>query len=105
MEATQSKDFRKFGCQSEDRFIFILMKIKHPFCILLFEMVPNNVNVMPPFIFLRHLRLNMEKTCQLELQNASTGFLLKGNPHSTQMNALDMILKNLMVRFQPWRFG
>ena len=41
----------KCQCQSEDRFIFILIKTKHPIHIMMFRVVTSNDNVMTPFIF------------------------------------------------------
>ena len=49
-----------FGCQSEDRFIFILMKAKHRIYIMLFKVVTSNDNLMPLFIFSHSFKLNTE---------------------------------------------
>ena len=56
----QYEDFTASGCRSEDRFIFILMKTKHPADIMLFGVVTSDVDVMPLFIYPRGLRLNTE---------------------------------------------
>ena len=47
-------------CQSEDRFILILLKTKHPIHIKEFREVTKDSDVMHPFIFLRGLRFNTE---------------------------------------------
>ena len=53
-------DLRMFGCQSENRFIFTLMKCKHPVYIMVFGVVTSGGDIMSQFIFLHGLRLNME---------------------------------------------
>ena len=55
----QYKDFNEFGCQFEDRFIFIMMKSKNP-VYMVFEVVTCNGDVMPPFILPPGLRFNTE---------------------------------------------
>ena len=47
----QYEYFSVFGCQAEDRFVFILMKTKHSVHIIVFGMVTNDGDAMAPFIF------------------------------------------------------
>ena len=49
-----------FGCQSENRFVFILMKIKHPVHRMVFGVVTSDGDIMPSFIFPYGLRLKMK---------------------------------------------
>ena len=49
LQNLQYEVFRVFGCQSEDKFIFILMKTKHPVHIRAFEVVTSKIDVMHPF--------------------------------------------------------
>ena len=56
----QYEDFRMFGFQSWDRFMFILMKTKHPGYIMVFGVVTRDGDIMLPFIFPYDLRLIME---------------------------------------------
>ena len=44
-----TKDFRMFGCQSENK--FILIKTKHPIDMIMFGVVTSDGDVMPSFIF------------------------------------------------------
>ena len=57
--AIPNEDSRMFGCQYEDRLIFILMRSKHPVHIRKFVVVNRDSDVMPPFILTHGLRLNM----------------------------------------------
>ena len=43
--------FSVFGYQSEDRFIFLLMKTKHPVHIIMFGVVTSDSDVILSFIF------------------------------------------------------
>ena len=52
----QYKDYREFRCQSENRFIFLLMKSRHP----IHMVVTNHGDIMLSFIIPHGLRLNME---------------------------------------------
>ena len=54
----QYKNSIEFGCQAENRFIF--MKTKHPVQIMMFGVVISNSNIIPPLIFQHSHRLNME---------------------------------------------
>ena len=56
----QYEDFSVFRYQLGDRFIFISMKTKHPFHIMVFEVVTLDGDVLPLFIFLHVLRLKPE---------------------------------------------
>ena len=47
-------------CQSEDQFIFILMKTKHSVHIMMFGWLLYDGDIIPPFIFPHGLRLNTE---------------------------------------------
>ena len=50
----------RFWGRSADRFIFILMKTKHPVLIVLFGVLISDGNFVPPFIFTHSLKLNTE---------------------------------------------
>ena len=56
----QYEDFREFGYQSVDTCISILMKIKHPVRIRVFEIITSNGDIIYSFIFPHGLKLNTE---------------------------------------------
>ena len=75
-----SEIFRVFGCQSEDRFIWILMKVKSLADNMVFGMVTSDGDVIPPFIYPHGLRLNKEayiKCLEGVVPTGSTGWLLE----------------------------
>ena len=56
----QYEDFRVFVCQSEDRFMFILMKANHPLHIMVFGVVTRDDDVMTSFLLSHCVKQKME---------------------------------------------
>ena len=81
--------WRFHRCQSKERFIFILMKTKHLIDIMMFGVVTSSGYIMPPFIFLHDLRLNMNTyiKCLEELVLPWIEKVAAGRPYVCQQDS------------------
>ena len=87
----QNEDFRMFGCQSEDRFIFLIMKTKHSVHIMVFGVVKSKSDVMPPFISPHNLMLSREVyiKCLVEVELPWIEWLVAKRLHlATELGAM-----------------
>ena len=104
-----------FGCQSEKRFIFILLKTKYSLHLVVFGVVISNGDVLPPFIFPHDLRLNTEVYTKwpkevvllwikwMAVENPTSGN--RTLHHATQAGKLNVGCKKISANTSPLTSG
>ena len=97
----QYEDLRVCRCQSEDRFMFLLMKTKYPVHIMMFGMVIHDGGFMAPFIFLQSLTLNTEAYIKFLAEVVGATSSYKTLRHATQARESNVGRQNISATTTP----